>query len=543
MRIALAPFNPLIGDIPGNAARLCALAERARDELKADAVVFPELALCGFPAGDLLLRDELHEQINAAIEGIRRITGITLILGLPQQTPAGLFNAAQVWRDGAALACYHKRRLQNTGAFDESRYFVAGDRAAGFELNGLHIELALGEEGEHPALFQGAKSAFESGLVLNLAATPFAVDEAQRREAALARSAARGNTSLLYLNAAGGQDEWVFDGQCLLFAGDGELRLRSAAWQENLVSIDLEAGGTRAKGVITPVPPPEACIYAALLCGLREYVHKNSFKGVVIGLSGGIDSALALALAVDALGAEQVEAVMMPSRYTAEMSQQDARQQAEVLGAGYQVISIEPLFKAFLDGLAPNLAGTPPDTTEENLQARCRGALLMALANKKRRLVLCPSNKSELAVGYTTLYGDMAGGYSPLKDVPKTWVYRLANYRNSLSPAIPQRVIERPPSAELAADQQDSDSLPPYALLDDILERYLERRQTATAIVAAGHETATVQCVLRLLQIAEHKRQQSAPGTQISRRGFSRARRLPITSGFQPLHYIPELEF
>lgn len=372
--------------------------------------------------------------------------------------------------------------------------------------------------------------------MLNLAAMPFHAESEQEHEAAARVCVMATAMPLVFVNQLGGQDELVFAGQSMAMAASGELCVRPPAWQAGLwltEFVQTDNTWQPLPGLIAAIQSFEAGVYAALVCGLRDYMAKNNFQDVVLGLSGGIDSALVLAIAVDALGAERVEAVMMPSRYTAEMSLADAKEQAETLGVAYREIPIEPLFQAFLTSLQDVFAASAPDITEENLQARCRGVLLMAIANKKHKVVLIASNKSELAVGYTTLYGDMAGGFAVLKDVPKTLVYRLVKYRNSIGAAIPQRVIDRPPSAELAPDQQDTDSLPDYEILDDILQRYVVLEQDGQTIVAAGHYVSTVQRVMQLVESNEYKRQQAAPGVRISRRAFGRERRYPITSGFK----------
>ena len=373
-------------------------------------------------------------------------------------------------------------------------------------------------------------------LILNLNASPFHADKGTEREAVLAQRIAENGVPVVYVNLVGGQDELVFDGASFVMDGQGRITQRAPAFVEGLYPVTFQSQGAHWVPLPqTPLPEPasiEQSVYQALVLGVRDYIGKNGFRGVVIGLSGGIDSALTLAIAVDAIGAERVEGVAMSSRYTADMSVEDARLEAESLGIDFQVISIEPIFKVFLTALEHEFEGRPVDTTEENLQARCRGVILMAISNKKGKIVLTTGNKSEMAVGYATLYGDMAGGYDVLKDVPKTLVYRLAEYRNSLGAVIPRRVIERPPSAELAPDQRDSDSLPPYDALDVILEMYVEQDKDAADIIAAGYEAETVQRAIRLVDRNEYKRRQAAPGVRITRRAFGRDRRYPITSGY-----------
>ncbi|MEW6645696.1 MAG: NAD+ synthase [Pseudomonadota bacterium] len=535
LRIALAQINPLVGDIDGNAARIIAAAERARDELRADAVLFPELCLTGYPPEDLLLRPGLHVRVLRALEEVkRRVAGITLIIGLPQQAAGGLYNAAVVLRDGQLLGSYHKQHLPNYSVFDEKRYFAAGSEPCVVALNGVNVGITICEDVWHPGPVAQAAAA-GARLILNLNASPFHINKGREREEVVRARIKETGVPLVYVNQVGGQDELVFDGESFVMDEMGEMVLRAPAWQEGLWLAEFEVSEEAVRalpGAVAPLQPLEASVYDALVCGVRDYIEKNGFRGVVLGLSGGIDSALTLAVAVDAIGAARVEAVMMPSRYTADMSVEDAAEEARLLGVDYRVIAIEPLFNAFLDSLREEFAGTAPDTTEENLQARCRGVLLMAISNKKRKIVLTTGNKSEMAVGYATLYGDMAGGFDVLKDVPKTLVFRLAEYRNTRSPVIPQRVIDRPPSAELAPDQKDTDSLPPYDILDAILERYVELDQCLEEIVAAGYDEATVGRVIRMVDRNEYKRRQAAPGVRITRRAFGRDRRYPITSGF-----------
>jgi NAD+ synthase (glutamine-hydrolysing) len=535
LRIALAQINPLVGDINGNAARIIAAAERARDELRADAVLFPELALTGYPPEDLLLRPGLHVRVLRALEDVkRRVSGITLVLGLPQQAAGGLFNAAAVLRDGQLQASYHKQHLPNYSVFDEKRYFATGTEPCVADVNGVPVGITICEDVWHPGPVAQAVAA-GARLILNLNASPFHINKGREREEVVRQRIAESGVPLVYVNQVGGQDELVFDGESFVMDEMGEVVLRAPAWQEGLWLAELEVTDEAVRplpGAIAAPQALEASAYGALVCGVRDYIEKNGFRGVVLGLSGGIDSALTLAVAVDAIGAERVEAVMMPSRYTADMSVEDAAAEARLLGVNYSVITIEPLFNAFLDSLREEFAGTAPDTTEENLQARCRGVLLMAISNKKGKIVLTTGNKSEMAVGYATLYGDMAGGFDVLKDVPKTLVFRLAEYRNRISPVIPQRVIDRPPSAELAPDQKDTDSLPPYEILDSILERYVELDQCLEDIVASGYDEAVVRRVIRLVDRNEYKRRQAAPGVRITRRAFGRDRRYPITSGF-----------
>jgi NAD+ synthase (glutamine-hydrolysing) len=535
LRIVMAQLNTLVGDIEGNAEQVIAAARRARDEFKADAILFPELTLSGYPPEDLLLRSGLHQRVLAALGRVNReLSGIDVVLGYPHAASGGLYNAASLLSDGHTVATYHKHHLPNYSVFDEMRYFAAGREPCVVEIKGVKIGITICEDVWHPgpvALAAGAGAQ----LILNLNASPFHSGKELEREAVMAERVADVHLPIIYVNLVGGQDELVFDGRSFVMDGDGQVVQRAPAFEEGLylVELDCDGGAVRPRpGEMAPLLGEEASVYQALVLGVRDYIGKNGFRGVVLGLSGGIDSALTLAIAVDAIGPERVEAVMMPSRYTAEMSVTDAEEEAKLLGVDYQVITIEPLFNAFLAALAHEFEGLPVDTTEENLQARCRGTLLMAISNKKRKIVLTTGNKSEMAVGYATLYGDMAGGFDVLKDVPKTLVLRLAEYRNSLGQVIPQRVIDRPPSAELAPDQKDSDSLPDYPVLDAILERYVERDQCREEIVAAGFDEAEVRRVIQLVDRNEYKRRQAAPGPRITCRAFGRDRRYPITSGF-----------
>lgn len=531
----MAQINPLVGDIAGNAEKIAAAAERARDELKADVIAFPELALTGYPPEDLLLRPELPERVLRHLEAVKkRVHGIAVVIGHPAVGPGGLYNAATVALDGETLGVYHKRHLPNYGVFDEVRYFVPGGQPCVVPIRGVPVGITICEDIWLPGPVENAAKS-GAKLVLNINASPYHLNKVDEREGVLKERIAQARVPVVYVNMVGGQDELVFDGGSMVMDATGEVVQRAPGFTEGLYPVDMHVDPTQvvpASAASLPVQGELESVYSALVLGVRDYIEKNGFRGVVIGLSGGIDSALTLAIAVDAIGPERVEAVMMPSRYTADMSVEDATEQAKSLGVEYRIISIEPLFNTFLESLAEEFAGTEPDVTEENLQARCRGVLLMAISNKKRKIVITTGNKSEMSVGYATLYGDMAGGFSALKDVPKTLVYRLAEYRNGIAPVIPARVIERPPSAELAPDQKDTDSLPPYPVLDAILQRYVEEDQSAEEIAAAGFEPAVVERVITMVDRNEYKRRQAPPGVRITRRAFGRDRRYPITSGY-----------
>jgi NAD+ synthase (glutamine-hydrolysing) len=527
LRIVMAQQDFLVGAVEANADLILAACARARDELAADVIVFPELALTGYPPEDLLFRAHFIQHVEHAMERLcAGISGITAILGL--------YNAAAVLRDGGVVAVYCKQHLPNYGVFDEKRYFNAGAAPCIVDIRGVPVGITICEDIWQPGPVQQAS---DSGarLLVNINASPFHAGKRNEREQLVMRRARETELPILYVNLVGGQDELVFDGGSFVVDRDGALTQRAPDCEVGLYPVDF-----RVDEIVTPVPgecPPhpeaEAAIYRVLVLGVRDYINKNGFKGAVLGLSGGVDSALTLAIAVDAIGAERVEVVMMPSRYTASMSLADARAEAMTLGVAYHELSIEGPFNSFLEVLGEMFAGLPADTTEENIQARCRGILLMAISNKTGKILLTTGNKSEMSVGYATLYGDMAGGFAPIKDVPKLLVYRLCVYRNSLGQAIPQRVLDRPPSAELAPDQKDEDSLPPYDVLDPILERYIERDRSVESIVAEGYEAALVARVAMLVDRNEYKRRQAPPGVRITQRAFGRDRRYPVTSGYQ----------
>ena len=536
LRLVLAQIDLLVGDIPGNTARLIRAAETARDTHGADLVLFPELSLTGYPPEDLLLRPSLDRRVAEAVEQLRAVQGITLVFGLPERGADGLYNAAWALRDGVVLARYHKQCLPNNEVFDERRYFVPGETAAVFVQQGVRIGLTLCEDIWHA---RPAAAAWAAGaeLLLNLNASPFHAGKLTERHDVVTQRCRETGLPVAYCNLVGGQDELIFDGGSFALQADGQLALQMPTFIDSLQVLDYDpAQGAFIPGPQVALPALEASVYQALVLAVRDYVGKSGFKGVVLGLSGGIDSALTLAIAVDALGPERVRAVMMPYRYTAEMSLEDAEAEARTLGVHYSVLGIAPMVEAFTATLADTFAGLGKDKTEENLQARARGVLLMAISNKLGYLVLTTGNKSEMSVGYATLYGDMAGGFDVLKDVPKTLVFRLSEWRNAQTPEappIPQRVIDRPPSAELAPDQKDEDSLPPDPVLDEILRRYVGCDESATDIVAAGFDEATVRRVLRLVDLNEYKRRQAAVGPRITRRGFGKDRRYPIVNGWQ----------
>jgi NAD+ synthase (glutamine-hydrolysing) len=534
LRILVAQLNLLVGDIEGNRDMVIAAARATRNGQGADLLVFPELTLTGYPPEDLLLRPELTERTQAALEEIAAQTyGISLILGYPKADVGGLFNVAGLVSEGRIVAEYAKQFLPNYSVFDEKRYFQPGHSPCVLDFRGARIGLSVCEDiWEEGPTRQAAEAGAD--LLVNINASPYHTGKAPEREDLIRLRAREHRIPIVYANLIGGQDELVFDGGSFVVDAKGDITQRAPFFEEALLAVDFKLGSTPqpVRGVVEPVPEEEDAVYRALVLGVRDYVRKNGFQGAVLGLSGGIDSALTLAVAVDALGAEQVEVVSMPSRYTADMSIDDALEQARVLGVGSGIIPIEPAFQAFLDMLEDEFAGRPADVTEENIQARCRGIVLMAISNKKGKILLTTGNKSEMAVGYATLYGDMAGGFAPLKDIFKTLVYRLARYRNRDSCAIPERVIARPPSAELRPDQTDQDSLPDYDLLDPVLKRYIEDDESVARIVADGYPDAEVRRVAQLVDRNEYKRRQAPPGVRVSCRAFGRDRRYPITSGF-----------
>lgn len=533
LNIVQAQLNMMVGDIDGNVARIIATAKEARDKFAADIIVFPELALCGYPPEDLLLRPSLAIRIDQALQQLKTVQGIDVIFGAPVHTEQGLQNQALVLRDGEVVAQYAKQMLPNYGVFDEKRYFVSGEETVVYDCKGVFVGLLVCEDLWFDAPAKQLKAA-GAEVIISINASPYHINKPSLRQQVIKERCSDVALPILYVNQIGGQDELIFDGGSFAVNNDGELAYTAPYFEEGLypVVFDQASGAFEQNSVAAP-PSLYEKVYQSLVLGVRDYVNKNGFKGVVLGLSGGIDSALTLAVAVDALGKDRVQAVMMPFRYTSEISLADAEEEATILGVDYKVLPIEPMFDAFMQTLNTEFAGYPRDTTEENLQARCRGVMLMAISNKKGYLVLTTGNKSEMSVGYATLYGDMAGGFDVLKDIPKVLVFKLSEYRNTLGYVIPQRVIDRPPSAELAPDQVDEDSLPPYDVLDRILELYVEKDYSAEAIVAEGLERDTVYRILRLVDINEYKRRQAAIGVRITSKGFGRDRRYPITNGWR----------
>ena len=541
LTVCIAQLNLTVGAIEANVEQMLLAAERAVEREGADIVVFPELALTGYPPEDLLLRPSLTHRVEAAIQRLcHAALPAALVFGFPEHEGGELFNALGVVENGILNKAYRKQCLPNYQVFDERRYFSPGTQAGVLEIRGKVFGLAICED-----LWEDGPSekltAANIEAVISLNASPFHKGKLAERQALLVRRAKQLGVPLIYANLIGGQDELVFDGGSFAVDGTGEVVVQLPQFKEATASLSLAEDGRVVPRQLehTPQLSVSAQVYSALVLGVRDYVQKNGFKSVVLGLSGGIDSALTLAIAVDALGSEAVNAVMMPYEYTSQLSLEAAAEQAATLGVAYRSIPIKEMVESFSVALAEEFDGYAADVTEQNLQARCRGVLLMAISNKKGHLVLTTGNKSEIAVGYSTLYGDMAGGFDVLKDVSKGLVYQLSRYRNEThtqegleGEAIPVAVIERPPSAELAPGQVDQDNLPDYDTLDRILELYIEQDVSAQGIIAAGFDENQVKRVLRLVDVNEYKRRQSAIGPRITPRGFGRDRRYPITNGW-----------
>ena len=550
-RVGIAQINACVGDLAGNATKILAAA-RAAHAAGAQVLLTPEMVLTGYPPEDLLLRPAFLEENERSLErlcaNLAQLDGLHVVVGHVRALEYGLMNAASVLCNGQVLGTYYKRELPNYSVFDEKRYFTPGSQALTFEVKGVAFGLNICED----AWFDAApRAAVEEGarclLVLN--ASPFNLGKPSQRVAIANRCVEQNGCSLLYANLVGAQDELVFDGASFAMSPDGQMHTKLLDFKEDLVFVDVDAqGGLHAvsgadvatASSLTSIhrgPAQDGSVewqvWEALKVGLTDYVTKNGFKSVILGLSGGIDSAVVMAVAVDALGAECVHAVMMPSRYTADISQIDARDMAKRLGVHYEEIEIASIAAAYDKALEPMFAGRALDATEENIQARARGMLLMALSNKFGHIVLTTGNKSELSTGYCTLYGDMAGGFAVLKDVAKTLVYRLARWRNQTTEVIPDRIITRPPSAELRPDQTDQDNLPEYEVIDAIIERYMENNQTVAEVIAAGYPQAAVEQIVRLIRINEYKRRQSPPGPRITKRAFGRDWRYPLINGFR----------
>ena len=534
--LVLGQINTIVGDVLGNVKKVIDAAEHARDELNADLVVFPELTLTGYPPEDLLHRPDFIKRVELGLEKLKKdLYGITIVIGHPSgQVREDLYNAASVIVDGQCLITYFKQYLPNYSVFDEERYFVKGNSPGIFECKGIKFGITVCEDiwfkdPTNQAADHGAE------VLLNLNASPYRQGKCQLREVEVRRRVAESGLPIVYVNQVGGQDELVFDGGSFVISANGQKVARAPAWREGLFPVNItreQDGQLNLMGEVVAKESDLEMIYRGLVVGLRDYIEKNDFPSVVIGLSGGIDSAMTLALAVDALGSDRVKTVMMPSKYTSQMSLDDAAEMASLLNVTHSIIPIDPITDQFNTSLLDHFYGLPADITEENIQARSRGVLLMALSNKTGAMVLSTGNKSEMAVGYSTLYGDMAGGFSPLKDVYKSLVYRLADYRNNLAEIIPTRIITRPPSAELADEQLDQDSLPAYEILDVLLEQYIANDLCYEEMVSIGNDPELIAQVIRLVDRNEYKRRQAPPGIRITDRAFGRDRRYPITSGY-----------
>jgi len=536
LRLVIGQLNFLVGDIVGNAHKIIEQAIIARTHHKADLFVLPELALTGYPPEDLLFRDDFHEQIAAAISHIAEQTqGIELIIGYPHKIEQTIYNAAVHLKSGKIIASYHKHHLPNYGVFDEKRYFTSGTNPGIIECQGIKIGLAICEDIWFKEPIRQAKLA-GAELIVSINASPFELQKEKNRAEIIQQRIAENQLAIVYAHGVGGQDEIVFDGGSCVFNQEGELCCQAPYFKEALLSIEVTAVNRKiqiTKQALPKALSTEELAYQALVLGVKDYIGKNYFPGVLIGSSGGIDSALTIAIAVDALGADKVHTVSLPSRYTSQLSLDLAQEIADLTQVKHSTISIEPMVHSFTQGLAQEFANYTPDQTEENIQARCRGLILMALSNKTGKLVLTTGNKSEMAVGYATLYGDMAGGFAVLKDVFKTLVYQLANHRNQLNYIIPQAIIDRPPTAELKADQTDQDTLPPYPILDKILQLYIEEDKSPADIISHGFSYEMVKRVIKMVDKNEYKRRQAPPGIRITKRAFGRDRRYPITNGFK----------
>lgn len=535
LRVAIAQFNAVLGDIQANISKIQDFVAQAHAQ-GADLLVTPELALCGYPPEDLLLRPDFYRAcdeglVTLAAHCATQFGGMAILVGHPAMVDGKRFNRASLVQGGKVTATYDKQCLPNAQVFDEERYFEAGTNPCVFDLKGVSCAINICEDVWQTGPVEVAKSA-GAELLLVLNASPLHLNKLQERQRVMACHGVESGLAALYVNLVGGQDELVFDGGSFAINPDGQMAMRLPQFEETLACVDYHQGRFSA-GEVSPALSEEAETYQALVVGVRDYLGKNGFPGAIIGLSGGIDSALTLCVAVDALGADKVRAVMMPSPYTAQMSLDDSRAMVEALGVRYDEIAIAPAMNVFSDMLAREFAGLPMDTTEENLQARIRGNILMALSNKTGALVLTTGNKSEMAVGYCTLYGDMAGGFAVIKDVYKTLVYRVSRYRNTLGPVIPENIIVRPPSAELRPDQKDQDSLPPYEILDAIVQAYMEEDLSPRQIIARGLPEADVRRVVRLLRIAEYKRRQAPVGIRVTPRGFGKDWRYPITNRYR----------
>jgi len=533
--IVLAQLDLAVGDISGNTKLIIDSCEKAKNQHNADLIIFPELSLSGYPPEDLLLHSGFKRRVNDALNNIKKdVTGISALIGFPDYIDDSIYNACAVFRDKEEIVKYRKEALPNYSVFDEKRYFTSDEQPTVFELKGKKIGINICEDIWHKSAAMKAK---ESGaeIIIVINGSPYEKDGQLKRENIVKQRALQTDLPIVYLNMIGGQDELVFDGSSFVMSKNGEIKYRATSFEESMDLFEFELTNNEClpiKSNISSKLSEEESVYKALVRGTKDYIEKHKFSGVVMGLSGGIDSALTLSIACDAIGSDKVRAVMMPYLYTSAMSLEDAQSQADILNIKYDILSISSLYDSTVDLLQPIFLDSEKDSTEENIQSRARGLLLMAISNKTGSMLLTTGNKSEMAVGYATLYGDMAGGFAPIKDCTKTMVKKLAKYRNTISEVIPNRVIEREPSAELRENQHDSDSLPPYDLLDPILEAFIEEDLSVEEIVKRGFERETVTSILEMVKRNEYKRRQAPPGVRISNRAFGRDWRYPITSGY-----------
>lgn len=535
LRIVIAQLNLTVGDIQGNLTKLIHAAKSARDTLTADIIVFPELCITGYPPEDLLFRKSFIDEANTALNTFKsEVDGIYCVVGHPHATSQGLYNSCSVIYNNTILGRYAKQHLPNYGVFDECRYFVPGNSTCVVPVHGIPVGIVICEDIWYPGPIQQIAN-HGARIILAPNASPFEIDKHEQRHVTLAKRAKAAHTPIVYVNCVGGQDELIFDGGSMVIDQEGNICQYAGCCHETLLPVDIEIStvNTVVSQTTFTLPSKEQRIYDALVLSVRDYIQKNHFPGVLVGVSGGIDSALTLAIAVDALGKDKVHAIMLPSRYTSEMSMEDGLALIKNLTVTHDIISIEPAFNTFVESLQPVLGNQKQTIVDENIQSRCRGVIMMAISNQTGKLVLTTGNRSEMAVGYATLYGDMAGGFAVLKDIPKTIVYQLSQLRNQVSPVIPERIITRAPTAELAPDQKDEDSLPPYEILDKILELYLNQEQSLQDMTEQGFDPEVVKKVISLVNNSEYKRRQSAIGARVHHKAFGRDRRYPVTSGFK----------
>ena len=533
--IVLAQLDLAVGDISGNTKLIIDSCEKAKNQHNADLIIFPELSISGYPPEDLLLHSGFKRRINDALNNIKdEVAGISALIGFPDYNDDSIYNACAVFRDKEEIVKYRKEALPNYSVFDEKRYFTSDEQPTVFELKGKKIGINICEDIWHKSAAMKAK---ESGadLIIVINGSPYEKDGQSKRENIVKQRALQTDLPIVYLNMIGGQDELVFDGASFVMSKNGEIKYRATSFEESMDLFEFDLINNECvpiKSNISSKLSVAESVYKALVRGTKDYIEKHKFSGVVMGLSGGIDSALTLSIACDAIGSDKVRAVMMPYLFTSAMSLEDAQCQADTLNIKYDILPISSLYDSTVDLLQPIFLNSEKDSTEENIQSRARGLLLMAISNKTGSMLLTTGNKSEMAVGYATLYGDMAGGFAPIKDCTKTMVKKLAKYRNTISEVIPNRVIEREPSAELRENQHDSDSLPPYDVLDPILEAFIEEDLSVEEIVERGFERETVTSILEMVKRNEYKRRQAPPGVRISNRAFGRDWRYPITSGY-----------